>query len=55
MLFHSKTRKIKYFLDTSPPKKRLRDMNGCDMATRKIKYFLDTSPPQKKAQGYEWV
>ena len=33
MHFCSKTRKIKYFLDPPPPKKRLRDMNGCDMAT----------------------
>ena len=33
MLFYSKTRKIKYFLDP-PPKKRLRDTNCHDMATR---------------------
>ena len=30
MLYHSKTRKIKYFLDTPPPKKRLKDTNDRD-------------------------
>ena len=31
MLFHSKTRKIKYFLDPPPPpKKRLKDTNDRD-------------------------
>ena len=34
MLFNSETKKIKYFLDTPPPKKRLRDTNGRYMATR---------------------
>ena len=34
MLFCSKIRKIKYFLDPPPPKKSLRDTNGRDMATR---------------------
>ena len=33
MLCYSKTRKMKNFLDP-PPKKRLKDTNGCDMATR---------------------
>ena len=33
MLFNSETKKRKYFLDP-PPKKRLRDTNGRDMATR---------------------
>ena len=32
MLFYSKTRKIKYFLDS--PLKRLKDTNGRDMSTR---------------------
>ena len=35
MLCYSKTRKIKYFLDPPPPKKkRLKDTNGRDMSTR---------------------
>ena len=35
MLCYSKIRKIKYFLDTlPPPKKRLNDTNGRDVATR---------------------
>ena len=34
MLCYSKTRKIKYFLDPPPPKKRLKDTNDCDMSTR---------------------
>ena len=36
MLFYSKIRKIKYFLDPPPPKKkkRLKDTNGRDMSTR---------------------
>ena len=33
MILNSETKKIKYFLDP-PPKKRLKDMNGHDMATR---------------------
>ena len=33
MLCYSKIRKIKYFLDPPPPKKRLRDTNGRDMST----------------------
>ena len=39
MLYYSKTKKIKYFLDPPPPpkkkkKKRLKDTNGRDMSTR---------------------
>ena len=35
MLYYSKTRKIKYFLEPPPsPKKRLKDTNGHDMSTR---------------------
>ena len=35
MLCYSKTRKIKYFLDPPPSKKkRLKDTNGRDMSTR---------------------
>ena len=34
MLCYSKTRKIKYFLDPPPQKKRLKDTNGRDMSTR---------------------
>ena len=34
MLYYSKTRKIKYFLDPPPPKKRLKDTNCRDMSTR---------------------
>ena len=34
MLYYSKTRKIKYFLDPPPQKKRLRDTNCRDMSTR---------------------
>ena len=34
MLCYSKTRKIKYFLDPPPKKKRLKDTNGRDMSTR---------------------
>ena len=34
MLCYSKTRKIKYFLDPPPPKKRLKDTNGRDTSTR---------------------
>ena len=34
MLCFSKIRKIKYFLDPPPPKKRLKDTNGRDMSTR---------------------
>ena len=33
MPFYSKIKKMKYFWDP-PPKKRLMDTNGCDMATR---------------------
>ena len=34
-IFYSETRKIKYFLDTPPPKKKSRrDTNGRNMATR---------------------
>ena len=35
-LCYSKTRKIKYFLNTPPPppKKRLKDTNGRDISTR---------------------
>ena len=33
MLFYSKTKKIKYFLDPPPKKKRRRDTNGRDMAS----------------------
>ena len=33
MLCYSKTRKIKYFLDPPPPKKRLKDTNGRDLST----------------------
>ena len=33
MLYYSKTRKIKYFLDP-PPQKKLKDTNGRDMSTR---------------------
>ena len=35
MLCYSKTRKIKYFLDPPPPKKRLKDTNDRHMSTRK--------------------
>ena len=34
MLCYSKTRKIKYFLDPPPQKKRLKDTNSRDMSTR---------------------
>ena len=36
MLYYSKIRKIKYFLDPPPPpkKKRLKDTNARDMSTR---------------------
>ena len=34
MLCYSKTRKIKYFLDPPPQKKRLKDTNDRDMSTR---------------------
>ena len=34
MPFYSKTWNITYFLDTPPPKKRLRDTIGGNMATR---------------------
>ena len=34
MLCYSKIRKIKFFLDPPPPKKRLNDRNGRDMPTR---------------------
>ena len=34
MLYCSNTRKIKYFLDPPPPKKRLKDTNDRDMSTR---------------------
>ena len=34
MLYYSKIRKIKYFLDPPPPKKRLKDTNCRDMSTR---------------------
>ena len=43
MLCYSKTRKIKYFLDPPPPKKRLKDMNGRDMFTR-TSVFLYNQP-----------
>ena len=33
VLCYSKTRKIKYFLDPPPPKKRLKDTNCRDMST----------------------
>ena len=42
MLCHSKTRKIKYFLDP-PPKKRLKNTNGRDMSTR-TSVFLYNQP-----------
>ena len=35
MLCYSKIRKIKYFLDPPPPKKRLKDTKGRDMSTHK--------------------
>ena len=34
MLCYSKTRKIKYFLNPPPPKKRLKDTHCRDMSTR---------------------
>ena len=34
MLCYSKTRKIKYFLDPPPKKKRLKDTNDRDMSKR---------------------
>ena len=34
MLCYSKTRKIKYFLDPPPQKKRLKETKGRDMSTR---------------------
>ena len=34
MLCYSKTRKIKYFLDPPPKKKRFKDTNCRDMSTR---------------------
>ena len=34
MLYYSKIRKIKYFLDPPPQKKGLKDTNGRDMSTR---------------------
>ena len=34
MLCYSKIRKIEYFLDPPPKKKRLKETNGCDMSTR---------------------
>ena len=34
MLCYSKNKKIKYFLDPPPPKKRLKDMNSRDISTR---------------------
>ena len=44
MLYYSKTRKIKYFLDPPPPKKkRLKDTNGRDMSTR-TSVFLYNQP-----------
>ena len=44
MLYYSKTRKIKYFLDPPPPpKKRLKDTNGHDMSTR-TSVFLYNQP-----------
>ena len=42
MLCYSNTTKIKYFLDP-PPKKRLKDTNGCDMSTR-TSVFLYNQP-----------
>ena len=41
MLYYSKTRKIKYFLD--PPQKRLKDTNGHNMSTR-TSVFLYNQP-----------
>ena len=43
MLYYSKTRKIKYFLDPPPKKKRLKDTNGHDMSTR-TSVFLYNQP-----------
>ena len=40
---YSKRRKIKYFLDPPPPKKRLKDTNGRDMSTR-TSVFLYNQP-----------
>ena len=34
MICYFKTRKIKYFFDPPPPKKRLKDRNGSNMSTR---------------------
>ena len=41
MLYYSKTRKIKYFLD--PPPQRLKDTNGRDMSSR-TSVFLYNQP-----------
>ena len=43
MLCYSKIRKIKYFLDPPPQKKRLKDTNGRDMSTR-TSVFLYNQP-----------
>ena len=43
MLCYSKTRRIKYFLDPPPQKKRLKDTNGRDMSTR-TSVFLYNQP-----------
>ena len=43
MLCYYKTREIKYFLTPPPPKKRLKDTNGCDMSTR-TSVFLYNQP-----------
>ena len=38
MLLYSESRKIKYFSDTPPPKKRRMNKNGRDIATRTCSY-----------------
>ena len=45
MLFYSKTKKIKYFIDPPPKKKRLRDKNVRDMATHVL------GPPQTRVKN----
>ena len=44
MLYYSKTRKIKYFLDP-PPKKRLKDTNCRDMSTHTIVFLYNQPVP----------
>ena len=45
MLYFSKTRKIKYFLDPPPlqKKKRLKDTNGRDMSTRTCVFSIQSA------------